>query len=235
MQKKLGKTKGRKKRVVKKKKQPRLKNLARDIKKIEDELIELKWVDELNTNSGTPITNAGYGFTVNNFAEGNTVNTRVGQRIYMTSLQLKYSLYINTANLGTQITRILVVLDKAHNGNLSSFDAAPLGEAGLLDNTTIAAPSLMPRAYVMRYRYRVLYDKIHVLNPHWENATGTAVLQCGLHVTKNIRLGVNATYSDATSSIASLLKNAISLFAITDSSSNGPTVQIATRLYFKDA
>lgn len=227
-----------KKRVHSKKKGPTTKTLAKRVKKIENEYMELKWVDELNSNSGVAIPVGGWVATLNNFAEGNTVNTRVGQKVYLTSIQLKILWANNVSFLGAQNIRVMLVLDKAHNGNAATFDGVPLGNgaSAILDNSVITLPSLMPRTYETRYRYRVLYDKVHCLNPHWENAGTTAVLGCINRTVKNIRLGVVTTYQDATGSIASILKNSLCLFVTSDNAgATGPTVAIGTRIYFKDA
>lgn len=226
-----------KKGIHPRKRAPTTITLAKRIKRVEKD-IELKWIDELNTNSGVPITSSGYAVTLNNIAEGLTVNTRVGQKIRMTSCQLKYVAITQTTVLYPILVRIMLVIDKARNGNSLTFDGTPLGVDGLLDNSTITSVGCMPRAFETRYRYHVLYDKFHVLVPPAANVANTTTLQKEVQVTRNIRLNHIVNYGDATSFGASLLKNSLNLFVISDQtsgSSAGPLVAVGTRIYFKDA
>lgn len=209
------------------------------IRKIEN-LVELKYNDELNANSNNAIAlNTPYLFTINNFAEGTTQSSRVGLKVSLTSVQLKYYLTSVPSSLGPTIARVLLVYDKTPNGSTSSFDATPFGINGVIDNTTINGAfdiSVAPRSYEMQYRYKVLYDKVHVLNPQWENSAGTAVLQTAKYVRKNIKLGGRQTvYQDATSAIASILKGRLSMLVYVDVGSGGVYFQCGTRVYFKDA
>lgn len=232
----------RKRRVRKRTYKPKNtnKNLARRIKKIEKN-IELKWLDELNRNSGTIIGLTPYLFTLNNMAEGDTVVTRTGQQISMTSLHLRMRLSCYTANLAPVCMRVVFVMDKHPNG-LAPFNGLPLASSSdnnaLFDDTVVNG-SVFVQGYPyyrpnMGSRYKILFDRVFVLQTNSINTAATSTVGGEIFLHKKIKLSYIAQYDDATNNPLSLLKNAICGFVQCDQA-NGGYFECSSRVYFKDA
>jgi len=240
--------------VVAKRKAPSNKALSKKIKHIENDLIELKFYDESNTFSGftsTPTVATNY-YCLNNLQQGDTVNTRNGNKIWPTSLQLKYVIVNNALLIGPSVARVLVIWDNQANGASTLYNVNGsftfFGPIGVLDNSVITDIRIMPRAYESQKRYKILYDKIHVLRPPSVDVysitnntsatatmTGTAVIDTEVVVRKTIKLGRQMIYQDGTTNISSIQKGALSIMMLSDQASNGLTGLSGTRLYFKDA
>lgn len=214
-----------------KKKQPTNKTLNNKIKAIEKKQ-DLKWADEF---SSLTCSSTGNGITVNNIAGGNTAVTRIGNKISMTSFQFKYNLATSASQLTASSVRVMVVIDRLHNFNGATFDAVYFGPTGLMDNSIITDIRYMPRNHNTLPRYKVLYDKIHTINPDSVNVAGTSVIPKQIHVTKNFKLNHIVTYDGAGGAVADIGQNALCLFVACDSViANAPVFQYGSRVYFKD-
>jgi len=225
--------------------------LANQIKLIEKKLIETKYIDELN--AFTSVLNTGQAFCLNNFAQGDTVTTRNGNKIFMDRLMLKYTVTNNQLLIGPVNIRVIIVHDTSPSGQAVNLGVAGsstfLGPTGVLDNTTIVNnPHLMPEAFEMKYRYKLIYDKVHTLNPYGGdiysitgNTSATATMTATNVIDRSyfhscyIPLKKQAVYQDGTANVSSLLKGSLVALCLSDQTANSPTVAMATRLYFRDA
>lgn len=224
--------------------------LSKRLNVLEKQIIETKYVDEVNVFN--PL-NAGQAFCLNNFAQGDTVTTRNGNRIYMERLMFRAKVTNNTLLIGPVTLRVMCILDLSPSGQavncgiggVSTF----LGPTGILDNTVIVNnPDLMPYAQEMKYRYKILYDKIIVINPYsvdissitnnlaaTATMTATNVLDRSVHIDVDIPLHRQTIYQDGTANIISIMDGSLLCLCFSDQAANAPVVALGTRLYFKDA
>jgi len=237
--------KSRRKRVL-----PKQGSLARRVALIEKSIIETKYFDELFTF--TP-TSAGSANTLSNFAQGDTVMTRNGDKVYLELLELRYSITNNTVLVGPVKFRIMIIQDLSPSAQANSLSIAGsqviLGTTGVLDNSVITPdPTLMPHSFQMKYRYKVLYDKVHVINPYsLDNSSitsnlsataavsGTAVIDRTEYHTAMIPIHSLEVFQDGTANLNSVLRGSIVGLCFSDQAGNAPSIVMGTRLLFKDA
>jgi len=225
--------------------------LERRIILIEKSIIETKYFDDLVS---TTFSTTGAANTLNNLAQGDSVITRNGNKIFVEKIDLKYSVVCNTALVGPVNCRIMLLRDQMPQGQTNSLSIAGsqtiLGANGVLDNSIIVSnPHLMPLALEMKDRYKVLVDDTFVINPYspdvfsiTNNTSATATMTATnvldrtvqrLH--PNIKVGMRSIFQDGTANISSLLEGSLVLLAFCDQSGNLPSIVAGTRTYFKDA
>lgn len=218
-----------------KKKMPTTKALAKRVKHIENDLIELKWFDypfgpSAVTSSGLLLS--GHLLVT----QGSGYNNRVGNKISPTSLQCRLSLISLSNQQIPQKVRIVAFWDRQANGS------APVllnYNNGLFDNTAITDPVYMPRNYNTIQRYTVVYDKTTVINPkNWATQTGTVVntvFPIEQMMIKIFKLGRTIKYDTNTGALADLVSNGFYIALFTDVVINQPVVSGGLRMYYKDA
>jgi len=239
--------------TVKKSLRGQEKALAARVNRIEKSLIETKYVDDYTSTTASNATATANSNTLNLMAQGDTVMTRNGNKIFMTHAEIKYYVQNNSVLTGPVNIRVMVLYDASPSGQANSLCIAgtqiQFGPTGVLDNTVITgSPQIMPHAFEMKYRYKVLYDKIHTLNPLCFNGqsitnntsatatiTGTSVenLQQLHHCV--IPLNKQTVFQDGTANLSSVLKGSLVGFWCSDQSSNLPFVVFGSRIFFKDA
>lgn len=220
-------------RYYKKKQHPTTRTLSKKITKLQKNE-ELKYGDFYQAL--TPVAAAGTAYLVCTVAQGDSVTTRTGNKITLTSLQLKYNLDVVPATLAAGLVRLCVVLDRFPNQQAAPFTVGGtanllLGPNGLWDNTTIGDNVLLPRALEMQGRYKVLYDKMHNINPNSVNVGGTSNIGFYKTYYRNIRLNHQQVYIDGAAATGSILKNSLYIVVIGANCS----YEIGARAYFKDA
>jgi len=224
--------------------------LSTQVRLIEKQLIETKYLDELN--NFTP-SSSGQSFCLVNFAQGDTVSTRNGNKVFIENIELRYYVETNSALQGPVNLRVIVVYDTAPSGQTVNLGiggvATMLGPTGVLDNTVITgSPQIMPHAFEMKYRYKILHDRVHTLNPIGQftqsitnntsataTVTGGAILNMEQFAEHNIQVQKETVYQDASANLVSLLKGSIVAVCYSDQTSNLPFVVMGTRVFFKDA
>jgi len=218
-------------------------SLRKEVLLIKNTLIETKYYDELN--NFTP-SQTGQAFCLNNFAQGDTVMTRNGAKTFVEKIALRFYAQTNANLVGPVNLRVMIVEDLSPSGQAVNLGiggvATFLGPTGVLDNTTITgAPEIMPHAFEMKHRYRVIYDHEITLNPHSASSTtpATGVVAAVINKTKFFRKDISvkaqSVYADGTANIASLLKGSLVALCFSNQNANLPFVVMGTRVFFKDA
>lgn len=213
----------------------KINNLDRKIKKINNN-IELKHTDayfnEVVSNDGSDL------LLLNGMGEGLTVADRIGGQVTATSIQLRGQITTSEDNLSSTRVRVIAFWDKQANGAIPITGVGTTAGGELLDATIVDDPTLSPFNYKANDRYRVIYDKIFTLNPHVVLETNeditTKVVPVSLQFKKKIKLGRVTKYDEGVTGIASILTNSLFLVFYSQEGDD-PSVQVGTRLYFKDA
>lgn len=233
-------------RRVAKKKVPSNKALAARIRKVEAKE-ELKYFDTyVSTASIDSATGAAY---TNVMQRGTAINNRVGDVVYPTSCHWWLQIKTNPNNASTVQFRVMIFWDAQCNGAPPTLIGSPSGTTPpLLDLATITDPTFAPVCLQSRKRYKVIYDKVYSLTPNnvtassitnnlSATATDTASTMNVLSKRVNIRkrLGRVIKYAANNGTYVDIVSNCLWLFMISDQASNAPTVEVATRLYYKDA
>lgn len=170
--------------------------------------------------TGTPTM----GFLAPIIQQGTTAITRIGNRITITRLNVRFMIAGN--NAAASVLRIVLAVDKQPNGALPST-------AGILFADSTAAnwwysgynPTFVgPRFKILMDRSRSL-EVIGGAADYGEKKVMTYTMRKPLHVTFNSNAGT----------IADIVKNGILLFAFTDVAASGPFVTFEATYRFKDA
>lgn len=231
----------RKKKRVQKKKGPTTKTLAKEIKHIKNDIIELKFN---SWDSVAPFT-LGTTYSVSSFAcligGGSSEEQRVGNQISPTSISLRFRLLKNTSRLVDEQVRFLLFWDKQVNG------AAPtvMGAGGVLDNSVITNPIFAPHNFDTNKRYTILKDKVYrlpagscpitITNNTSATASVTQTTQTSKYVKIYKKLGRVVKYIDNGNTITSLVTNGLYMAWCSDASSNGADCEFGAIMYFRDA
>lgn len=218
-------------------------NLSKKLKSLEGD-IEVKHITQTFTATNfAAATAATQIILVNPVAQGDDYNERIGDKIKMTSFQIKGVIVRQNADLGKQTARMILVYDAAPKGAALTF-----GE--VLDLGGVAA-GLTPYApYNLDYvgsRIKILYDKSWVLNPQvpdgWVDAAGIITVSGYAPVQKlikaNVPIGRVANYGLGTAgAVASIATGSLYLlFMSTESLGAGTTTYQfdgLTRLFYRD-
>lgn len=224
-----------------KKRGPTNKTLDKKIKHIENNLIELKWLDVARAFTATSI--AGIQDYLSAVPQGDTSISRTGNVLSPTSIQLRLTFASNILELGGDgRIRYILFWDRQANGAVPVLTGASTTQS-LLDTGVIADPTLSPRNFNTIERYTILLDKMVTLQPVLAGSTTLAgavdtltttnlVTRTKVHV---VKLGRMIKYNDAAAGIATAVSNALHIAYFTDAAANQAGVQAGYRLYFKDA
>lgn len=215
-------------------KAPTNKALNTKIKRVENNLIELKYKDVLNTASLIPVA----GLLVNgmNFTSIGVFPQRSGLEINATSLSIKGSIVSDIDNLSPSRVRMIVFWDRVANG------AVPVlaGDNGLLENNVVTNLVYSPRNYKTLDRYKILLDEIMILNPatNLTVAAGvtTQVLQVEKEIVKYVKLSRTMKYDGTAGDITDSTTNTINVAFFGDqaTAASQATYTGGMRLYYKD-
>lgn len=220
------------------KRAPSNKTLAKKVKHIENDLMELKYFDY--SFGPTNVTNTGVileGHML--ITQGDTASTRTGNKINPTSLQLRMGLNTVDTLLVPVKVRMIAFWDRQANG--ASPVLANINN-GLLDNSTIGTIVYAPRNLNTVDRYTIVYDKVMVINPTaWTsytsavpNVVGTA-FPIEKYISKAFKLGRQIRYDTNTGALADLVSNAFYIAFVSDAASDEPVMEGGIRLYFRDS
>lgn len=220
------------------KRAPSNKTLAKKVKHIENDLMELKYFDY--SFGPTNVTNTGVileGHML--IMQGDTASTRTGNKINPTSLQLRCGLNTIDATLIPVKVRMIAYWDRQANG--ASSVLANINN-GVLDNTTISSIVYAPRNLNTVDRYTIVYDKVFVFNPTaWTsytsgtpNAVDTA-FPIEKYISKAFKLGRQVRYDTNTGAVADLVSNAFYIAFASDVAADYPVIEGGIRLYFRDS
>ncbi|QBX89313.1 capsid protein [Apis mellifera virus-15] len=223
----------------------RIKNLEKKVTEIKNDE-ELKWVDTLVNSQ--PITPNGFLLLLNHVNQGNlaggvaAVGARIGNVIDCTSLQ--YRLRIQpSANSTNAVVRVIIFWD-IQADQQSPTVAGSSDSLALLDNTAAQVVSTnnfnvySPYNYNMIEAYRVIYDKLFIINVDNPSAgvyNSTGDSTSGLWIdTGKIKLSRKTKYATTTGTATDINTNALWMCILSDSTANEPVMRGCFRLYFKD-
>lgn len=168
----------------------------------------LKTLQEKKTIDLDPLTDAVAGGTavlylLNGVATGDDFTDRDGRRIFMTSLQAKFSFYVNSAaaSAGGNF-RVMFFYDKQPNG------AAPVVTDVLKSAAALANMNLNNRS-----RFQLISNKVYAIGPVTTTAIGAQ--SC---FTDDIyrKLNLDTQYLGTTNTIASIATGSLYMLYITD-------------------
>lgn len=196
------------------------------VKKVIDNRMEDK---QLGTNLINQLSdNVAQFFLLNGISQGGDQGQRVGDRIRMKHLDLRYSATQAGTGTGSQCIRVIIFVDRQPNG------AAPSATQLFLD-TTAGEEYVSPFNINGSKRYKILYDKFHDIQ-RVGGATDTRSV-----VSKNkqkIKINMPVVYNGTTSGIASINTNAL-YCAIVGDQASGANASVSfdavPSLIFEDA
>lgn len=177
--------------------------------------VEYKINDNHITGSGSDIN--GSIVQLSNLLQGNTNETRDGNQVKYTQIQLKYFVTINSGATAT-LVRVFLILDKQTN-------TAIYTPAQILKNITVGDGMNSPYNRNFRRRFRVLYDRVHDLS-----INGNRVIRGK----KTINISVPVRYNGTSGSISALTENSLSFMHLSSEATNVPAITAFMRCLFVD-
>ncbi len=195
--------------LVARRRKPRLTSRVRKLeaaseKKVLDTTVEL----------GAP-ADTGLITQLTNVAQGLTDVLRLGNKIMIVGIHLKYQV---SSNISSSI-RVMIVQDKQTNGAI--YTTGELLQDATNNNAVI---SLLNKD--QRRRFRVIYDKFHSFS-----LNGTAVAFANKFIKVNIPVRYDANVGD----ITDLQSNSLSLMSIAGIAGAGVDITFQVRLFFTDS
>lgn len=177
--------------------------------------VEFKFFDVTQTE--TAMSQTPQIVQLTNIPQGDTDVTRDGAQVKLTRLDIKYLIRMNTA-ASTAIQRIMLIHDKQTNQAI--YNASDL----LLDTTSLDN-IVTPLNLDNKYRFRVLYNKVHTMSV---NGNRVNYGHIGLNLDMKIR------FDASTPSIADLTSNSLSILLISTEQGNAPTLSFISRVRYLD-
>lgn len=225
---------------VQRKRVPTNYQLNRKIKKLQTDE-ELKYVERYFTRIlDDDKTTSGQAYQldlVNGVAVGANATSRVGNQIRATSLHIRYSIQVNPAFPTTTPPncRIVIFWDRQANQALPELYGAT-NSASLL-HTTVAPPIYAQTNVNNWKRYKLLYDKVHVLEPYDIQSPVVAVRNN--YFKKKIKLNRIIQYDDSTGDNTAISTNALWVAAFSTAPYSAtdiykPVLHLCYRFYYKD-
>lgn len=167
---------------------------------------------------------------VNLIPVGTTSNTRVGDRITMTSIQWMGELRSNGAGTSNQTVRFIIVVDRQSNG-IGLTSAEVQNQLIQQQSPGLASGFLSPfdtSAVTRPGRFKVLHNEIIQLNQNF------ATSAYNITVKGKRKMNMEAKW-DADISATVPVTNAIYPLFISDQATNGPSEEISFKIIYKDA
>lgn len=215
-------------------------SLNKKIKNIEKNQ-ELRFIDYTTTLQNVSLT--GNLYLLNGSTQGDTPDDkRQGSDITVTSLQMRYHVYPGSdpAASPTEV-RVIVFWDKQANSSFPTI-LRTVGTNGVLDDSTIAQPVHSPYSRMASSRYKILYDKVHVMNATavrtFNPATGATTNMSveATYVSVKIPCKRIVKYTDTGNSgtQADIISNSLWLLTIGSDPLESANFYCGSRVYFKD-
>lgn len=176
-------------------------------------------------------------------AQGTQYFERIGMKINVTGILLKYAISHRDLELNAPTScRVLLFVDKSPDNGVATCPALHTlyPPNGLLGNNT-GNISTCNTFWPSRKRYKILYDKVVVINPDtvkdYDPVTGNSTLYFPKiqRYKKFIPLDLQVEYNNTTAVPDSVSSNNIWLWMGETSSIAPSQVEYSTRIYFKDA
>ncbi len=197
------------KRRRRRRRKPAVKNVVRRVRRLEKSR-EFKLID---TQVGA--TAQGVVPTIvqlTNIVQGLTDITRMGTKITITGIQLRYIANDDITNG----YRMMVIMDRQTNGVIYTA-------ADLLEDVTTTDVMISPLNRDNKGRFKVLYDRLHLLS-----VAGVANVQGR----RFFRMNTEVRFDGNAGDISDLTTNSYSLLHVAQIASMNPTIFV--RLFFTD-
>ncbi len=199
---------------------PTVRSVNRKVNRIISQIERKRFIGEF----GLFADNAGTVTWVSAITLGDTDNAREGVKVSVKSFKFKYGITFAAASThDDEYVRVMVLIDKSSQGIL----ALPVNILSVVNTT-----SYPPRG--LNERFRVLFDKTHVLNRMAALAIDTATPVTEFK--KSMR-NMKMTFNIATPVPASGVggeKNQIIILVVTNAAANGAAVNGSTELIYSD-
>lgn len=177
--------------------------------------VEYKCFDVQVTNG--PCTTTPAIVQLTNIPQGDTAITRDGNQIKITRNLLRYSISGNSS-AADQLIRVMLVLDQQTNQAIYSA-------ADLLQDVSAFDSILSPLNLDNKFRFHVLYDKVHRLTSGANNS---------VYVNKMFNLQQRIRFDNSTPSIADLTSQSLSFLCVSNQATGSLTVTLFNRIRFVD-
>lgn len=230
-----------------KKQGPSTKTLAKRVRHIENDLIELKWQNFLFEDQPLVLTGPGripYIAPLILTTQGTGEGQVIGNQIRVTSLKIKVDIACRfTSALRPQLVRMIVFWDRQNNGSTTPLIFGADNSQSLLDDVdgnveTFNRPLCQYNHSNMK-RYDIVYDKTYVFNPQvvatTAPSTGNVTSYCPLDIqfTKHFKTSKTVKFNPN-----GITTNALYITFISDQdslASGPPLLDMTARLFYKDA
>lgn len=159
---------------------------------------------------------------ITNCIQGTTAQTRDGAQIKVTSLYWRYGFHLPAGSTQPTYVRCMIVKDKQTNGSI--YFTSDI----LADSSTPARQVFSPLKLDNKFRFRVLYDKVHKICPNSNQAiTYNDVYK---------KLELKLRYDGNTGLISDLASDSLSLLIISDQNGAGtsPFMESVMRVRYVD-
>lgn len=173
---------------------------------------EMKYVDSSQT--GVSISNTGGLYSLSVMAQGDTQETRQGQKILAKDLLLRGSLQVNASATSTRV-RMIIGVDKMGNGAYPTT-------TDILDSASVYAPLDIDDS---QGRFVILYDRLYNLETDGKDSVAFKIYK---------KLDFHIAFKGTTATEADIGKNYIWILFLTDEAVNTPTVSYIARMKYYD-
>lgn len=219
--------------------QKEVKSLAKKVKHIQDDLIELKWFDVYDASEIVRSSTESL-YHITPIAQGDQPFNRQGDQISTTSLQCKFSIITPVGQRTPVFMRYIVFWDRQANGATCPITTDSV-TWGLLHTSAGAPARLAFQNYRAMDRYKVLLDKQITIQQigtkDFDQATGNeeSTLNQGFTDSFYVKASRQVKYGNETATFP--ITNALYIYFTSNVSGadEAPDVQINCRLYFRDA
>lgn len=205
---------------------PNNRQLSTRIRKLEHQT-ELKYVDAFST---ALYTASGSLFPIGPIAQGDDFNQRIGESVTVKFMNLKIRVQ-KAANIVPLIMRFCLFWDMHADGQANPPVLTSVDLNGFLDDTTISNPTLSPFNHRQSKRYRVLKDKVYIVNPE------SSTTDKAFNIYKNFNLGgAIIKYLDSGGTQTSIANRCLWMyFRLSASSALTANNVHSTRLWYTDS
>lgn len=192
------------------------------VKKVADLKPEMKYL--FTSYAVNPSTTVQYAL-LNGMAEGDSADERLGAKLRMKFITVKYDLYTD-GNVGSgewQNYRIMIVQDRQTN-----LATPPASQAdGPLFSTSLTTWSPLDPKW--DERYKILHDEYFALNKNSDNVNG--------HRTRSFKINLHnsvVTFDGTGATIASIASNSLYIMYFNTEATAQSTFQIKSLLRYTD-
>lgn len=188
---------------------------------------ERQYHDTTSTDQAGSYDNAVFGI-INAVSQGSTDTSRDGDSLRMTSLDIRGE--VSFANSATSIGRLIVLIMKPGNSELTSGASATYGLGDVLSLGASSAATFDHYLHDNRNRFQILYDRVFS-----NQDVGAASNNNRVHFHKMFGLKKKLVQYEA--GTTRMTKNAVYwiwMGNVTDASGSEPLLNIQTRLNFID-